>query len=269
MKLNFRLTCCAALLLCASNFGEAFADEGYYFPSNLSQDHTPQKLPNAIRASVRIVNGHGNCSAALISSDGYVLTAGHCIKECMIKNGFAEWTQNSNPYYEIFRVTAQSPMKNPCTLAISELGVQDPDIILVGKGFTAFDDAHVSQYSPEQIDEFVRNQDDFAILKYSLLKNVPCVSPRWTEVLKGEAVWAVGYPGKNIRAEGLGSNGQSEYISFGKITQGSSESAWVKSRNMSAAEIARLDAYYDKPSQFRSDMDTYPGSSGSMTIDQE
>lgn len=173
---------------------------------------TFQHADNVVRASIPL----NNCSGTLISPDGYVLTALHCLgREINSGINFVEGTNlrngrltqklgertisdiNQNQFFVEF-----IPVRtNYVTKKTSSSKIQF-QVIYTGKA-VAFElpewDSTKSAFSlsEKQVDTWRNNLEDFAIIKLDinqLNRVVKCVPARKTPALEGENVFSVGYP---------------------------------------------------------------------------
>ncbi len=69
----------------------ATAQARFYTFENLPAKPLNFNRANAAALRLEVVNGGGDhCSAVSVSPDGYVLTNLHCVKQCLVDNGFAK-----------------------------------------------------------------------------------------------------------------------------------------------------------------------------------
>lgn len=248
---------------------ETFVDEGYY--RELPAGNVPQNLARAEAASIKIESNSGHCSASFISPDGYVLTAAHCVRTCLKAAGKV-MTYSGNGYgYNLYTdSTPDVTCKGSGNMVIEEFEATQPKVVFTGNGYAEFDDSQAMKIPNTDWESMKNAQGDFAILKYTLKKAATCI-PIDTkfEFAQGAPVWAVGYPGGNSRPSGYGSNGSDEYKSYGYIESDISKNQYYLENNFGLDLIARNNEFYSRGGQFISNMDIYPGNSGSMSINKD
>lgn len=241
-------------------------EPGFYPPAALPPKNVPQQLMRAAQASVRIQMRMGSCSASIVSEDGYVLTAVHCIDRCLDHNGYVKISRSFSPEYSIHESTNQKPENLHCNVNLVEHGLYNPKVVFIGRGFAEFDDREIMNIPEQDLEKMVRIEDDFAILKYETHSKLPCIPVSLEEVKTGEPVWAIGFPGRTSRPDGWESNGSNQYASYGSIYSDITSNQYYREQNFGPEMIARLQKFYGVSWQFVSNMDIYSGNSGSMAI---
>jgi hypothetical protein len=114
--------------------------------------------------------------------------------------------------------------------------------------------------------QMIQFQDDFAILKFQVTAHATCIRPSLKPLGPGEKIWAIGFPRSATRPYGHSSDGVSKYASYGEIYDGIEHNSFYRASSFDDAQIQRLNSFYGNASHFVSNMDSYPGLSGSMAI---
>ncbi|HLE01315.1 MAG TPA: serine protease [Bdellovibrionota bacterium] len=249
----------------------ATADEGFYNWTELKPENTPANADRLARASIFITP---HCSGVVISPDGYVLTALHCVESCFSKldgtldQGLAAVEQDDEPrpFYYIFSVQNQRPEKVVCSkLSSPGLGLSNPRLVATGRGYAYFDDSKAMQFSQSLFDRFVSTQDDFALLKFETELPLTCVKPASRPASTGDRIWAIGYPRATTRSNGHGSDGKSQLVSYGTVYDGLEHNTAY--RSLPPAVYARL-REFNGTQNIISGMDIFIGNSGSMAANE-
>ena len=144
------------------------ADVGYYSPGQLPSGHVPKGLSEAANASVKIqiyqlLTSVGQCSGSVISNTGYVLTAFHCVMDCLISAGKAAETAK-DPRYSWVAALDRTPGTVCSSLSIPELAGENARVVATGRGYSAFDDTSIQNIPADDFQKIKNFQDDWAIL---------------------------------------------------------------------------------------------------------
>lgn len=265
---SFSLQILSASIWAAFSHALVTAEGGFYSASQLPLK--PKNLDRALDASLYLEREGSWCSSAALSRNGYVLTNIHCILGCLsIHDALMEAAQGTR--IEGYRTIPERAQGRICT-GIEAEGMRNPKVVFVGQGFAEFDDRKVLEIPRELLREAKRTNEDFAILKFSPPRSSHqrpgCIPASRNALAVGDRIWVVGYPDRNLGRDGYHSNGVSEYVSYGSVSNSIRENAFFLKSRFSQRQIDLLEEFYSLPHQLISDADSFPGNSGSMMIDQ-
>jgi len=258
-----------SLLFCMNAM--AGPDAGYYQAEQLPKAHIPLELTRGLGATVRLSEDlDPHCTGALISTDGYVLTAGHCLSSCLLASGDATELSDSDLHYKIIRFDHQRPNVTCPRIRILELQSSAPRVVYVGRGFSEFDDERLLDFPDPILKQMISLQDDFAILKFDFPNNPPPCIPmgKSLKMHSGDPIWTIGFPSPTQRSNQRGSDGISKYISFGMIYPDLSKNQYYREAHFNPALLARAQSFYSNGNQILSNLDTVGGNSGSPVLNQ-
>lgn len=254
----------------------AAAQARFYTLENLPAK--PRNFDQAYAAALRleVVNGAGDhCSAVSVSPDGYVLTNLHCVKQCLVENGFDKkgFEEIKDENYTILKTKIQAPKNLVCEdLSWDDAGGNphiNGRIVWLGRGNNTFLDPSVEQLPEAVFSDILAHGDDFAVLKFDDVKEpVACVPAASAPPQAGETVWNIGYPNFTMRYDGFDSTGYKKHISFGPVTGNLRTDKYLSTVITTEGQWRREEAAYDEARVLRSITDSMNGSSGSMTINE-
>lgn len=211
-----------------------------------------------------------HCTVAVISPEGEMFTALHCVLTCLAKNGALEHA--SNTYIGLQNLIVPTRSKNTAVfcpnLSVPGLGAKGLTIVATGSALSDFDH-HFLQNFPSLHQElkaqgFASRANDFAILKVDSKKPLACLklAPQRlkNDVLK-EKIWALGFPLlEDVNAA------VSLSASVGHIYKTPIESHHFKSKSV-VSEKRYTETVYSGPGILFSDAQTNLGQSGGPVID--
>jgi hypothetical protein len=124
---------------------------------------------------------------------------------------------------------------------------------------------------PEQMKakvmELAKTDEDVAVIKYDVKVKPTCLPLAKTAPKEGDYAWAIGFPGRTLRRNGLDSQGKgTEHISYGKV---------MKDINPALVETAAIkDAIrtirgLGGDMHLVSDMDIFSGNSGGLWMNDK
>lgn len=206
-------------LLFISNF--VFA--GFYSPENLPEDSSLQGISNLQTSHHRVWVGGQRCSGFFVSEAGFFVTNLHCIDVCLFREGKIKNQGQVGLQLDINKRIGLGQSNIVCPeISIPKLELNGAKIVFVGSGFANFDDFQVQKFTPETLTNLKEIfYGDFAILKFevsSLTKNqFSCVNVSQKASPEKEKVWLAAFPGLVYRPGDHGSDGQSFYLSPGKL----------------------------------------------------
>lgn len=272
----------------------AAVDGGFYSPSKVPVK--PKNYNAVVAASEKLNSDTGKCSGSFISRHGHFLTAAHCLS---IFAGYPKElgvvvtkSKDSVTYYPgdthggaVYTFTHYSK-RTPNYDSYTPMFPEDRDtvgyrvigkekkygaakVLLVGRDEFSFHDDFVGtkSFPSELFEEKLGTDFDYAIIKFPKAKNVACVPLSNRDAKPGESVWMVGHPAKNSRPNGLGSDGQHEFTSYGKVVKDIFQNDYFLENNYSSERLDLLNRYYAAPHKIVSNMDGFPGNSGSSIVD--
>jgi hypothetical protein len=196
------------------------ADEGFFPVGDLPASHNEPWLRSVAQASQPLkLGGATECSGQFISSDGYYLTAFHCITDSCppSKLGAIDLGWNAEMSYSVLKITDETPRNFVCQ-GLSVGRYHDPELVYTGHGFSMHSSDDVAALPKNIQNEMQKYNDDVAILKFKVPKNVPCVQRAPDELHNGEPLWLIGYPAATplMRDVGCLPDGQTQLVSFGQ-----------------------------------------------------
>jgi hypothetical protein len=246
----------------------ARAEEGFHLPSKLPAQLRPAGYDAAVAASVQIDidDGTWTCSASVISPDGYVLTALHCMDECLKRNHLYEKIPDSI-YSGNFRSKKAAPNVLCKGHRIPELGTGDLRLVEVGNGYVVQSPEQLLELTSAEAGKRRAGKTDWAILKAELPQPAPCVPISRKALTAGQPVWVLGFPSRTSRPGGRNSDGKHEHVTYGAVSADYSGNDWVG--QWSAAEREIFWWWHQSPYEFVSSADSFWGNSGGMVIDSE
>lgn len=148
------------------------------------------------------------CSGQYVSSTGHFLTALHCLQVYKLHPHFKHHSEKDSPDYKAW----ESPDFSSLPIKILEFkdfrnvhvdGTEkNPSIVGLGRGFFEFPPSIQNFEHFDKInsirESLLKFQEDFAVLKYTPLKNHPltCVASKESKPLfeNKEMAWVFGYP---------------------------------------------------------------------------
>lgn len=173
------------------------------------------------------VGGEFGCSATVISNQGHVLTALHCLPQCV---KFKEGKSVKNFRFTVPDHDQVRAGKANCRLPFAHegksLGDELSQIVAVGAGYVyAVDfenlEEELKEHTERQaifsqlIESGVGITGDYAILRVPGLAGRTCVKTSGRGALISETVWNIGYPSK--RSGAAFSAGKVIYAPVGKV----------------------------------------------------
>ncbi len=263
-----------ALQACArGSSSQANESTQFYTEQTLPNNATPGRLHQAALAAYRLPG----CSAFAVSSDGYIVTALHCVLDACFNQSK---TENILPFTDIsvsFPVgrpgTASIPGDGRClspfvTLASQEqqFASDDPPVLVsYGGSYNDFDDHEFlnSNFTSSIAKQISENFHDWVVLKYNVSKPLNCVKIAHIKPKVNDRVWSLAYHSRSYFDNQLS-------ISYGNISDSVKDNEFFKELNFTNREydLAQT-AYLSSGNTFLSSLDVVPGNSGSMVIDQD
>lgn len=217
---------------------------------------------------VKIQTNFGGCTGTRISNQGHILTARHCLNECLIQSGavdeerlFPEEGWRSPKLFHF-------PNGNPafCDLEINGI----PKRVEVLSASAAFmiplEQSSLSRYArdlhQELMDQNFFHTGDYAIVKDENSQRQQCRKISMERPIATQEVHYFGFPGQSRggRPEGRESDGESFLRSDGQVVASITQNPCIR------GSIERLVDKYDRPEIILSTVDILPGASGSSLL---
>ena len=226
-----------------------------------------KELEEAYEAARSFPVGFSNCSGAYISSDGYFLTAYHCLLSAMgLTSQYREVLADSA---EVVEVPPEDMIGKEYS---SFLGGFKATIVAVGKGYGQFDETLAHTYEDgvlARIQEVIGT--DWAVLKVENIEDHACLVAADKFPEEGSYTWSIGYPASTKRNVGEKTNNRKKLVSFGKVAYSAEETGFYKTLEPKNRALA-LDFWatlVDRGEYFLTDADSQGGNSGSATINED
>lgn len=216
-------------------FLSLIASADFYRPDSVPAGLMPPGYARG-RAAALYIDPESNslgCSATLISSQGHVLTAAHCLPQCL---GFKSHGDISNFRYSQPNQQSILSGKANCSISFQQegrtLGSMRAQVVAAGAGYVEFSDgerlAKELDKDPKKKATFIQLMKagvgisgDFAIVRVPGLAARTCAQLANRSAQLGEFVWDISYPAPSHRPNGLGAPGGEAVFSGGQVT-------WVK-----------------------------------------
>lgn len=254
---------------------------GFYRPENVPLH--PQNFERAARASVRLPAG-GTCSAVILSNDGYVATALHCIQDCLkdawdYKPDVKLSRFVSDGVYKVLGIHEQSAPRMDCPAMhgpdywIWDYGLSDAKVVWIGSGMLNNNESRLADIPADEFAKIKNLNEDVVILKYNHREtaSLPCVPTVKEVVPAGKPVWAIGFP---VRGPGFEQSGYNEFVSLGRVRASIEEDPILQNYAVQIVpdKVQTFWNYqkelWNKESMLLTSVDTAFGNSGGMIIDQ-
>lgn len=173
-----------------------------------------------------------SCTVFAVSRDGYLMTALHCVRNCLISQNLME--QASNPFLglpDLAVVRNPSQMAADCqNLSIPALQVRGVRVVASGDALALFDGHFLRAYPNLFAELKARNwqskSNDFALLKIEGKTLNRCLKLQSQPPAPGQRLWAVGFPMPDKK--------QQKYVlsaSQGPLYSRAEESAYYRTRS--------------------------------------
>lgn len=282
-------------ILCALTAQNTWSMPASFWPAFLQERWAP--LRNELRsqlseagrkeisaATVRLVADDGSyCSATVLSPDGYVLTALHCVERCLLEHRLLE--RFSNRYIETlsFRTLRQPAPDTVCKgFSVPDADRDRVELVHIGPGVVNFVDYHpIHRIASSEFSRLTQLRGDFAILKASSQKteisaSLPCAqidaAPQST--LPGSALFALGFPlpkrsTKLLTGRAPATGGKTPHplqLLEGRVTQSLGENPVIRDSHFSQSVFRRVEEFHRGPGVRLAHLDIYPGMSGGPVV---
>lgn len=255
---------------------------GFYKPENMPI--TPKNFARAAHATFRISPQEGTCSAVVLSNDGYVATALHCVEHCF----HTKWNyqppvvsvpKTHSDIYSGVQIPVQAPPEMNCpdmqgpNFWNYEFQIDNPTIVFVGRGMLTNNEKKMVAISDAEFDSIKDLEEDVAILKYKVKPGqvLPCVPAAKVMPAPNQPVWAVGFP---VRGPGYDWDGYRKGTSVGRVRASMAEDLVLKqyASEINPQDVSRFwnyqTALWDRPDFLLTSADGAHGNSGGLMVDQ-
>jgi hypothetical protein len=258
--------------------------EGGFYKKAAGIPSAPANLKKVLEGTVALGD---NCSAVMLSEDGYAVTALHCITQCL----HARWDYQpaleqkeiGRPgYYEGRSVKEQAPTRLACPEYIQrEIRLlaypssEGPRIVWIGRGQHSHDQEKIAELTEAEFSQIAPLTEDVAVLKFERAgetKPFACLRLADSESPVGAPLWSVGFPSEAGRANGASSDGRNQFMSPGfvraSVEQDPVLAAQFASLTPAARELSwkREKALWNQPHLLLASVDAVGGNSGGAII---
>lgn len=212
-----------------------------------------------------------SCSGTVVSPDGYILTALHCVLTCNIASSFK--VPVNLPSGLVYEGAGYIPdLSKNCNF--KDLGLAD----VIAWGTNRFIDSNeILQIGRSNLDDAKKliqegytapaGRGDFAILKLKERKNMACAKTTRRSPKSGEKVWSYSFP-KIDRPELKSKDGEA-YFSDGIVTSSVLESSRLKKLPANDPSLKFYSSFFDDSNIFWSNMDSEGGMSGAAVFSED
>jgi hypothetical protein len=222
----------------------------------------------------KLVTSDGECTASYVSRSGHLLTARHCLKNCMIREGLFHmvYEQGTVSYFVL------EPEKLGRVECPARLGEEDVDLVIESTSpgiLLPFDENSLKVINQKLYERLVQagytSRGDFVIARVKRPEDLPtsCLPLASSPASPGSAVHSFGYPSETKFSDGANSDGKSFYATAGKVIPTIFKNSCLENQPLSEYERQKLEDAFDDPADFMSTLDAIFGSSGSPVINSE
>jgi len=281
-KMFHRFFLTAAIILCPIF---AHSSPGFFLPERLSKNLKPKHFDRFIGSAVYLQrrekrdSRERRCTGSVVSENGHILTALHCLRENLIPVGLL--VKNDSyvkiPYlYEATNqapnVTVPLPDKKLRFFAPDFAGSATPTVVFIGKGISSLGLSLVTagpdtvlNLSPDEEFALHNNMSDFAILKFPTTGKTKCI-PVAKAIANGKR-WLAGWP-KSTKRDEDNADGVSLYVTLGNNFSSFTQTQWGQKFN--ATFISQLDPLYSAPTAREAlNIDGHYGMSGGPVVNED
>lgn len=277
MKCVINFKCLATLLICVLFPLSALSDvktrppgePGFYDKEKIPL--LPRNVDRAWSATLRTIN---SCTGFYISNHGHMLTALHCVADCLYARDAIHYRSTDNG------LVAVSTAAAPGVLCDGHI-----EVLAIGGGAVLFGRPPYNhpRATPSR-SEWSALTEDFALIRdlshqSGGARRTPCIPLAKSPAGIGDRLFSIGYPSAMERPNGHSSNGHAGYISYGRLLKRGIDAEihypelWHQ-RHLDYHRSAR-EGKVENPYSFVdehfliSDVDTYRGSSGSPMLNSD
>jgi hypothetical protein len=229
-----------------------------------------QMLARATVLIEKTSSGDSRCSGVVVSREGHILTARHCLQQCLIQTEVftPKRSKHGVDFFELNRTklgTAVCDAVIDGTSTRIRVVATSPGLI-VPADYKSFETLEPETYQALRERGFT-SQGDFAIVQpETQLSGKSCAQLSAVPAKRGDHVATLGFPSETFRPDGANSDGESLFVSSGVVVPGIGENSCLQSSDLSAYKMATLERSFNEDSAILSTVDGVEGSSGSPLI---
>lgn len=222
----------------------------------------------AAKAIVRIKSQFGTCTGTRISTQGHVLTARHCLNQCLINSGQVEpevLFPDQRGSYQLYHIRLNPRAR--CRFEID--GVEkEVQVIAAGVGFMIPSEERALPRYDETLHRslvergFIQ-RSDYAVIREIGPQSSECLHLSENDALPEELVHYMGYPGASTGRGEFDSDGSTLLQGRGEVVTSILESSCIEEVSSTEEELRFS---YEQPEQILSSVDLLPGASGSALL---
>jgi hypothetical protein len=207
------------------------------------------------------------CTAFAITPDGKMMTALHCLRNCLVTRGLAEQASNiALGLNDLMVVQNQTPVNLICTnLSIPTLGVAQVQVLATGSALSIFDAKFLNQfsglYAELKANGWASKSNDYAVIQVAA--NTSCLRLSAQAAAAGDSLTAIGYP---LPAQ----NNATPVLTKtpGRVYGSADESAYYRAQK-TQDERTLVKAVYGEPGVIYSSAATQLGQSGGPVLGRD
>lgn len=163
-----------------------------------------------LEATTLVLNAPASwCTVSPITPDGYLLTALHCVRDCLIKAGAAE--EGAVPNFglqDLFLVKNPTRVNVVCAdQSVPALGAKSVTVVATGRALSSFSAEFFGSFSGlhQELQErgLSSRGNDFALLKIDTKKPLPCLSLQLSPMVAGSKIFGIGFPKPQQQTQSL------------------------------------------------------------------
>ncbi len=163
-----------------------------------------------LEATTLILNAPSSwCTVSPVTPDGYLLTALHCVRDCLIKAGAAE--EGAVPNFGLQDLLL---VKNPARMnvvcadqSVPALGAKSVTVVATGRALSSFSAEFFESFSGLHQELQARGLssrgNDFALLKIETKKSLACLPLQLSQPAAGSKIFGVGFPKPQQQTQSL------------------------------------------------------------------
>jgi hypothetical protein len=179
-----------------------------------------QEAVKKIEISASRTDTSGQCTATVISPDGYILTALHCLDLCL-EIQTVDWPEAS--HMQLIKTDQNRNLHRSCDVTLNGGHTHRAEVIALGRGHIRNYDARVGLKRNgakflSWINEGYGLSSDYVILKLSGESDMACAKISSKGLHSGDSVWTETYPAPIRRIDGSVSPRGEMLYSNGSIT---------------------------------------------------
>ncbi len=206
------------------------------------------------------------CASSILTADGYLLTALHCLRDCLIENNQMEQAKNKDVgVMDIAVVRKNNPLNIFCShITAPQISDEPIQVVATGNHLTILSptilDHYPVYYNELKQKDWITRSSDFAILKVRPKTSLRCLKLS-TGAVSAKDIVAVGFPVSAATVEHpIQLRG-----SAGEIYGTVEESVNYREQSTASAQLLKKILYQDPRTLFSS-ASVNPGQSGGPIV---